>query len=182
MDELPPLDPSPDATFLAVGRALTVWESMELALARLYSVFLKRPYELAAYDEYGRAGRIFAERLRILEKQANAYFFPKPLQEHEMQAKALLLEASNLSIRRHQIAHGMVAGVPVADPDMADEDGWIDPRVMYGLMAPEYAAGRLRRPGDGYLFGSKQIDEYALEFAGLTTRINVFAQTLSPRA
>ena len=78
--DIPPLptrgDENENTTYTEVGRFTTVWESIEFTFARLNSVFLDNP-DGEGIGGYG-TGKIFSERMRILNKNASSYFVRKP--------------------------------------------------------------------------------------------------------
>ena len=57
-------------TYAAVGRFMSAWEELEVALSHLHGALVGRPYEAEALWDYG-IGSIFRERLRNLVDAAS---------------------------------------------------------------------------------------------------------------
>jgi hypothetical protein len=105
---LPPGETDPNQLYIAVGRAIHAWESMEISLARLYAMIAGLPETPMAFADYGSENKIFINRLAALNEAATAYFVNIPDQNREGELSDLLRDAKDLSIKRHRIAHGFV--------------------------------------------------------------------------
>jgi len=174
-------DENPEDVFTAVGYALSCWEFLEAHLADLYSIFQGKPLDVAELIEFGVQGKIFVDRVVILERSAAKYFASRPNQEHEGALSGILRTARALSHTRHQLAHGIVGVVPVYDPDVKDEDGWVWPIAGYGLVAPLYAAHRLRK-GNFYIHTSASIVAFAEQFGAVSAAAETLSKALTPKA
>jgi hypothetical protein len=157
-----PLDPHPDITFCAVGRALSAWESLETNLAILYSVFKKRPGLIDCLAEFGKEGRVTSRRIDVCKAAAAKYFFSRPDQGYEMRFAKSIARASELAIFRHQLAHGVVMNMPVYAIEEPKPGEWVFPTEMYGLGWPWYSQAQLHP--EAFMYGSKRIDEIKADF------------------
>jgi len=173
-------NPQLDRALAAVGLAMSEWETLEAHLSHLYSIFVGRPQQIDAMEEYGREARIFRDRLRLLEQNAVAYFQESPHHDHEGAFRALAAEAERLSYRRNQIAHGIIHSVPVYDSTFRDAaDGWPIPMIQYCLVPPRYAVFRLTsKDGAGYSHNSDEIRVYASSFAACAAKARDLAAEL----
>jgi hypothetical protein len=93
-------------TLEGVGRVVTAWESVELELSRLYSIFAGDS-DGAPMQEYGKA-RIFIDRVKSLEEIGARAFILRPNQSLEGNMRGLLDAAKAYSDRRNEVAHGIV--------------------------------------------------------------------------
>jgi hypothetical protein len=175
MSTIPQGDPSAQFTYAAVGEALSAWESMESALSVLYSCFIEQAGEMDAYREYGKEGRIFSERLRVIENAAAAFAIRFPDQRIEGDFRQLLKDLCAESLTRHRIAHGFVRDIP---------DGSDDPdqpiTSRFYLTAPWFAEGRLKTDALGT--ASIEIAQHTMRFRELERRICVMAEHLTPQS
>jgi hypothetical protein len=150
-------DPTCEAVYEAVGRALSHWEILELDLACLYAKFLG-----ISGQEYVDA-RIFRERADVITSAACAYFVKHCNQEIESEFKRLIQDARLFSDRRNDIAHGVVAPVwnmahPELDQFMLRPSNY-KRKEFNSLGSPEYA------------FSSVEINAFAKHFQDFRTRI-----------
>jgi hypothetical protein len=152
---------------------------MEEELAYLYSIFVGRPYTVLAMQEWGKGGRIYRDRIRILETAAEQYFLAKPDQTHEGAFLEIVKAANRLSAYRHQIAHGAQVSLPVYEEDEAQPGNWIGPTFRSFLWPPWYAKKRL--PFDEDAIDSRNIASYASEFTELREQAAALATCLAPR-
>jgi hypothetical protein len=102
----------------AVGLALSQWETMELGLAILYSIFLGKPKDLNLLIQFGDLGPTFSSRKVVLERAAEQYFIAHPNQDDEGELREILEWATGLSKHRHQIAHGTAWPVGTQPSDL----------------------------------------------------------------
>ena len=104
-----------DEIYAAVGRALSNWDEVELALAEIFSIFTgtpifgDRPFEEPAIRAYGSVIS-FNGRTEMLEAASRGYFHNKktPTAELEKNFRALLTECKGFAGRRNDFAHGRV--------------------------------------------------------------------------
>jgi hypothetical protein len=95
--------------YWSVGRALSLWEYFEFHLAILFNVLsdqsIVSPMVRRAYG----AVASFGGRADLLNAAADAYFAKFPDQTLKADVSKLLKTARRASIRRNDIAHGMVS-------------------------------------------------------------------------
>jgi hypothetical protein len=175
---LPGGDTDPCDTFASVGHALTAWEQMEAQLATTYSIFIGRPRQIDAMSNYGLTFRIFRERANAVLQASEKYFISCPDQCAEGDLRILISRATDLSIERHRIAHGILQAVPEYDARLKDQDGWVMPVVRYRLGAPWYAAEKLKSPIVGK--ESTEINLIAQKFSTLRDDVARYNVALSP--
>jgi hypothetical protein len=169
-----PADIDINITYAAVGRAASAWETLEAHLSYLYSIFIGNPMQGRIMEEYGREGRIFELRMQTLCEAAHAYFLKVPNQEYEAIVDSIILEARRLSIRRHQIVHGIVSSAQI----FSSENNIITPGFF--LVPPLHGVFHLTKNTGHYLYSSKEIDAYAAEFHVLASRVEDFHKVISP--
>jgi hypothetical protein len=86
---------------------------------------------------------------------------------------SLILEARRISIRRHQIVHGLVSSAHT----FLSELNIITPGFF--LMPPLLGVFHLTKNTGHYLYSSKEIDAYAAEFHALASRVKDFCEVLN---
>jgi hypothetical protein len=106
---LPYGDPDSDAIYIAVGKSIHRWESLEWALARLYLKFAAIPDLPANYLIFGQENSTFAKRMTALAGAAEVYFVKQPDQHKQRILLEVVEQAHILSMDRHLIAHGHIA-------------------------------------------------------------------------
>jgi hypothetical protein len=116
---------------------MSSWEAVEVALAHLYTVFIKRPHEHDAIKAYG-SPRIFTNRLALVRRAADQYFVSAPDQAIEGDVAELLERVQRYSDRRNEVAHGIVRQMSwvrgLRDRFVPDAVG----RFQYCLVPPHY--------------------------------------------
>lgn len=128
--------------------------------------------------EYGREGRIFTDRMRVLSAAAEHYFVRKPSQAVEGAFDEIVDEAISLSINRHQIAHGLVASIPIVERRGEKEEVR---SIGYLLVPPWYAFQNLTKAhGQPYFYGSEALLHYAKKFIGCSARAKKLGLALDP--
>ena len=79
--DVPPIpvfgDEDKDETFIGVGMVMSRWESIEMILSVIYSVFALRPGDVETIKEYGEP-RMFQERLYGLRRAPPMNFSHSP--------------------------------------------------------------------------------------------------------
>lgn len=175
----PNVDLDPNETFAAVGRAITQWEILEALLSILYSIFEGKRNQLDAMQEYGKKGRIFFDRLKLLETAAERFFQSHPSQSHEGMFCEVVREARALSTRRHQVAHGIVQGILTYLPENNDPERGIAPVPSFAVVPPWYAFHQLTKTHGFYRYGSAEIDEWGSEFSTCAAKARELASCLS---
>ncbi len=169
------LDSDWNVTFHSVGVALSQWESLESRLALLFSYLSGCPHSADAIIKYGRKGRIFTERMRVLTEAAVQYFQRHPDQANQGDCDAVCKRVKELSHRRHQIAHGVVGGFYVCRTGDALSDTAAASELEYGVVPPSYAiAGLTRRESSYYCYGSAAVLHFAQAFADCAAKVNEY--------
>ena len=171
-------DSTAEATYAAVGLALSRWEEMEVVLADLYSIFSGVPPRDRVMRDFCDANRIFAARLQATEEAAADYFVRAPDQESEGALKAFAERARRAARNLNIIAHGLVQSVWIAEQD---EDGNSAGTQGYLLIAPYFSMRRLRvEPDEG--FGSFEIKAMSNVFIELKVQaLALLSRLTSPR-
>jgi len=104
-------DADDNATFAGVGRVLTAWELVEFALGTIYGI-LRDDGTLNSVLEYGTLGEVFSRRYPRLKIEADSFFARYPNRPIiERQFYKLLERTIGYSIRRNEVAHGLVVAV-----------------------------------------------------------------------
>ena len=102
-------DPDDAITYEGVGRVVSHWESLEFELARLYTLFRGDPDGELLLDPKGYgSGRIFQERLKILNGAAEKFFLSNPAQNFEGGFSRIVNAVLGFADRRNDVAHGTV--------------------------------------------------------------------------
>lgn len=114
-----------DTTYAAVGRVLSRWEEVEVSLGHLYASFTGRGKAVEVLREYG-SGRIFLDRIRILETAAATYFRANPCQRCEGGFDRIVERCLGWSGRRNDIAHGIVQPMRFRFVPSQKRPGFID--------------------------------------------------------
>lgn len=163
--------------FAAVGYALTCWEQMELHLAGLHTILIEDPYSIGALTRFGKENRNFGERMAAIARAAESYAIRNPSQHTEGEITAFLARATDLSIERHRIAHGMLVLTPVAEIDEEKRIKYMPDQFTYWLGAPWYSLQSLRWG----LIGKQThvIKRHAAEFLSLAADVATLCESLT---
>ena len=162
-------DLDPEATYAAVGRALSSWEQMEAGFASLYSIFVGFPFQLEYVREFGNERAVFSKRLPLVQQSADRYYVKNINQENEGNTRLLLRDACKLSLQRNRIAHGIVEEITVHDLSEITDN--VASYKRYALKAPWHAAGKLKMGSAGALASSNILD-LGNEFIEIQRRIS----------
>jgi hypothetical protein len=161
-----------DMTYCAVGHVLSRWESVEVQLATLYSVFVEMPYELGAIKQYGDP-RIFHERASQLGRAAEQRFMRHPNQAVEAEFRWLFDAAIGWSGRRNDVAHGIVEQAYKLSHyrPAYNEDG----TIRYVLI-PSFYMHRKRDPNyrPVYCYTSVEMNDFAAQIHELAFALEAF--------
>jgi len=146
--------------YAAMGLAITMWEMTELTLAMFYtSLTSEQEGEtfILQFEFDGSAG--FRSRSEKIIKAFDLYAQANPNQEIEGKFSEIIHRAGQLSMRRNDIAHGMVM----------DSGGWAEGDPKGCLLFPAWANYRKWRTGKrpAYQLNSKQIVYFAEAFVDL---------------
>lgn len=155
-------DTTIESIYVAVGRALTKWETLECHLSYMYSIFDGRPLNIIVLERYGECGSIFKRRMDQLEGAADKYFQSSPNQAEEALVVYCIAEARRLANFRHRIAHGMVVGIENVGGN------------TFCLMPPSHGYFHLTKRDGAYAYSSEEIDKYTEEFLDLAKRVQKF--------
>ena len=136
--DIPPIpivgDISDDAIFTAVGVALSQWEYFEGYLGEIYAFLIGSALQTTpAMRSYGAISS-FSSRVDMIKAAAAAYFTTNNKEPSE-ELKILLERAKSFSLRRNDIAHGIVQ--PFTHPS------GLQPRT-YALLPSRHATRRRR--------------------------------------
>jgi hypothetical protein len=116
-------DDHEDITYAAVGRLISSWEGIEVELSHLYAIFTGQYLKREAYDRYYDNSKNFAGRMRTLEESAQQFFIGASHQNNETDLSELVKKIRGFSVRRHEVAHGIVRPYY----HYAPLTGWSDP-------------------------------------------------------
>jgi hypothetical protein len=157
-------DKNTNATYEAVGRALSQWEYLEAKLAELFSQLVGGEWpsddDGPSYHPADRAyGSVLgsAARLTMVEEAAKAHFQRYPNLELEKRLKDLIsTECRNFASRRDNIAHGIV-DFRFSDPPELEFGSWLVPSFYATKKNP------LKGPS-AYAYTSTEINYFTQEF------------------
>jgi hypothetical protein len=174
-------DEKPDDTYVAKGRAVSVWEEVEVALSGLFAVLSgERRGSIVAQQAYGEHLN-FKDRLAHLERVGCSYFINHCNQADEGEFGALCDRARRFSVRRNEITHSWVQNVAFATshkrlPSGAEE--WRTTHRFF-LVPPTYTSRKFDpnfRPE--FIYTSVEIMRYAEHFHTLKHDVDRFAMIL----
>jgi hypothetical protein len=169
-------DPTPDPVYLAVGKALSAWEELEVEVAGLFAIFIGAPRtSLEAYAAYASALG-FSGRSGLVEKASDQFFVRRPAQDHEATLDNLLCHLRGWSLRRNDIAHGVVREhYRIRTGHSASS------RTVYYLVPANYMRKRFRSDYDAprYMYSSENIEEFRRAFRSLVQPVSDLVDVLS---
>lgn len=123
-------DADPDSIYLAVGKCLSTWESLEQLFAHLYGLFIGTE-STAAMRAFGCIVSAGGRRDAIREA-GQVFFFERAVSSELVSRLPKLLDHfGNAAGKRNDIGHGLVNTLP----KRFNADG-------YFLMPPEYVSNR----------------------------------------
>jgi hypothetical protein len=183
---LPPGENDPNLLYAAVGRAIHAWEGMEEAFARLFALFMNLPENPYALADYGSENRRFVDRMGALKSAGESYFIRKPNQTHEGELHALIEAASDLSIKRHRIAHGHISMWAHARLPETKGTHEITAAFHFRWAAPFYSMSTLRTNPVGVNAATIAVDQAAFEalhnrIAKFTSELPALPETSAPQ-
>lgn len=155
-------DTTIESIYVAVGRALTKWETLECHLSYMYSILDDRPLNNIVLERYGECGPIFKRRMDQLEEAADKYFQSSPNQAEEALVIYCIAEARRLANFRHRIAHGMVVAIENVGSN------------TFYLMPPSHGYFHLTKRDGDYAYSSEEIDKHTEEFLDLAKKVQKF--------
>jgi hypothetical protein len=166
-------DSDENQIFNAVGRALTEWEQVENACARLFALLVsanqRRTYHAPAVRAYGCISSV-PTKCDMLRAAATPYFARrKSKTQFEAQFKKLVGEYSDFSARRNDIAHGSVNRVFITDKRTAK--GHRRGAIGFYLLPSFYNSKKFKEEKFSYQYTSSDLIHYQQEFTKLSLRI-----------
>jgi hypothetical protein len=180
-------DPSPrgdadeNTIFNAVGRALTEWEYVETACARLFAVFVsahqRKTYHAPAVRAYGCVIS-FKSKSEMLRLAAAAYFDKRKTKRtaFEQRLKHLLTDYNNYSDRRNEIAHGCVKSVFITE--RTNKKGRRPGGIGLYLLPSFYNPRKFKMEQFTYRYTSSDLIHYRQEFTKLHLRIDALRESM----
>lgn len=179
-DYVEPLTSEGDADYndilRGVGLVLHEWSLVEIALSHLQAILDGNPRDGAAIQAYGM-GRVFSSRLEGFKQIASTYFIKNCDQHREAELCGLVLQARNFSIRRNEVAHGVLRDFHSID---LTKDA-IEPKLSYFLVCPYYdQKGKSLIDFPFYMYNTKTLDKLAENIAKLQVALEVFSDLILP--
>jgi hypothetical protein len=172
-------DTTPSVTYEAVGRATSAWETLEINLGRLYALFVSGDFDnMIAARRYGENPTIFRQRMDGLEGRAETYFRAHPNQKLEGAFEDLACRCRKFSLRRHDIAHGIVHPIDLWERSPNGTSMRHSSRV-YCLFPPHYDARRYPDGAPAYAYTSKEMGAYTDHFYELAREVTALSRLLS---
>jgi hypothetical protein len=179
-------DRNPDAIYLAVGRALSKWEGVEVEMGTLFAVFtggIEPWHYIPAARAYGSVISSNG-RAEMMAQAAEAFFrhFEMEDRKHSEEIEPLKAEFKNItkayngwSSRRNDVAHGYVT--ESQHPDYHDDQ---QPIISTYQLFPSHGSSR-KWPIDwepNYKYVAKEIDSFGVAFEALDERVSEYAARL----
>jgi hypothetical protein len=141
----PPVPPQgdndQDRTYCGVGRVVSEWETIELELAHLYSLFENKFGNPVTVQDYG-ADALFADRVSKLVKAKERFFARNSNQSLDAEFCELLERIRKYADRRHDVAHGIVRPIIWAFGSAQAASAASDLPFHYCVVAPDYKENR----------------------------------------
>lgn len=179
--DIPPSDtgdPIPDPIYTSVGKALSAWEELEVEISCLFAVLIglrrRSPEAYAAYA----AGVGFSGRSTIVEKASEPFFIKHPNQTDEGDFTSMLIRLRGYSLRRNDIAHGVVR--LLSRISIALGTGGTRITSSYFLVPANYMRKRfLASETPRYHYSSNMIDSFQATFKNLNESVAKLIDRLS---
>jgi hypothetical protein len=179
-------DPTDDALYQWLGRALCAWEEYEVHLTRLFAVFSDLPIDAEdTYRLYIEGNLNFSGRLQKIEKTGEKFFKRFPDQTDEGNFTSILARSKGFADRRNDIAHSVVVpGLTEWDASKGAFDEWIRDKQLeeWWLLPPEYMAKKYTsgmRPA--YAYVSANLSDFWQAFRSLIPPVQGLAFRLYQR-
>ena len=166
-------DPDANATYAAVGKALTRWEHVELSLAEVYSRFVGQPLAFGKIRQFGAIHRIFIDRLGAAKRAADAHFIISPDQAAEGSFLLLCSRMEKASNIRNNIAHGVVVQVRYLETPEGEGS------TVFMLQAPWYIKDKPKGIDQAGM-GAAEIKAATEPFNQLALDLRLYADRLRP--
>ena len=170
-------DAEKDTVFIAVGRALSAWETLESQMARIFGYLVSPEQDsLAARRAYG-AVLTFRGRREMIDAAAKAVFFLSPNASLQKSLKDITFEVGKFAGRRNEIAHGKIR-THYTKAGLFAIHGWRARPNGYVLGPPDYATNKTAleeggtiltpvRHAPSYAYSSTEIAEFQSHFERL---------------
>jgi hypothetical protein len=156
-------------TAAAKGEATGAWELAEVHLSQLFAAVRGKRTDAMA-KLYGEPLN-FKDRLDGLERAGWAYFRRHCDQALEADFEDVVLLARMLSLRRNEIVHSIVQGIPYSRDYKREGDMSITTFKMWFFIVPPSYNDRKWDPFNqpSFIYSSKEIDHYAAWFNKMGT-------------
>ena len=163
-------------TLRGVGLVLHEWSLVEIALSHLQAILNGTPRDGSAIQAYGM-GRVFSSRLEGFRQVASTYFMRNCDQHREAELDGLILQASNFSIRRNEVAHGVLRDFELLDLNT----GKRETKLSYFLVCPYYdQRGKSLVDFPFYMYNAETLRQLAENIAILQIALETFADHIMP--
>jgi hypothetical protein len=163
--------------YVAVGRFISEWETLEYRLSRLHSLLLGYPRG-DAIGEYG-AGKIFRERFDILKREVDRHFMAHSNQELEAMFNSIARAVTYCADRRNEIAHSIVF-----DVSLLEHFRYLfrinRQKPVYLLIPPAYLARKNMGDVPAYAYSAFNVDVVTDETIHCRERIVSFRRAIEP--
>lgn len=171
-------DKTDSATYEGVGRVISQWEAVEFQLSRLYSAFVGDP-DGESIQQYG-TGRIFRDRLTLLEGVAAQWFIANPSQHSEGHFERLIEQARGFADRRNEIAHGIVFPVHTVSYFVSVMN--LPAGVRWALVPPYYLLRKHdERGAPVFIYTSAELNSLAKTLLKLVSVIGAYNKFVAGR-
>lgn len=183
---LRPGDKTPDAIYLAVGRALTKWEGLEAAMLGAFVVVTgggDQWHDLPLQQAFGAISSP-ASRADMIIRASKAFFWnmraiegkriETDISSYEQELKDVIRAYTGWMARRNDLAHGYVT--ESSHPDYAHKD---QPIVTTYSLCPSHTNSRkwgLISVEPTYHYIASEIDNIADAFEELDTQVSDFVE------
>jgi hypothetical protein len=179
-------DKTPEQIFLAVGRALTKWEGVEVSLGSIFTALIGSVDVPGSYIPAVRAfGAVInsSTRSEMILQAAEAFFyefegegFYDEVQPYRAELKKIMLAYTGWISRRNDLAHGYVTENKMPDYEIDEA-----PLTSFYLLCPSHGNTK-KWPLDWeptYKYKGEDIENFAREFEDLDNRIEDFSRRLT---
>jgi hypothetical protein len=159
------------------GWAITEWETFEVELGELYSVFVGKSYRSReAFALYSRPAN-FSARMDALEAVGKAYFVTHPDQGLEGEFYRVTCRGRQFSYRRNEIVHSCIRALAGIPANATTANATIS---LFVFLAPPLYQDRkfnaANRPA--FLYSSKEIGYYKECLRGLIAQASTLLYQL----
>jgi len=174
-------DSDENQIFNAVGRALTEWEQVENACARLFAILVsanqRRTYHAPAVRAFGLINSVNT-KCDMLRAAAIPYFARRRSKaQFQAKFKTLMGEYSDFSGRRNDIAHGMLSRVFITGKRTSR--GERRGAVGFYLLPSFYNPKKFKEEKFSYQYTSSDLIHYRQEFTKLSLRIGALTEQMA---